>query len=199
MGKLLKLLILIKLINFAILLNNDTTDTENWSSMNIFLFYDKITSNQFNTKIKNFDDFKNYLTIIFNNTIIDIRYFLPKINDNDLIFHDCKIYDSVKIDNLVEQEKLQIKFKFKNSTFFYFNIFLLNLNENYIKQMNTLNKIINLNETPCEIQSKLRNQYLFLFLSDSKLINLFINYWPQIPMFLVDAKSFQQVCDLLRL
>ena len=196
--------------------------------MNVFLFYDS------NSTIRNFkeiDSFNRYFTKFYNNTI-DVRFYSPKLEpllnqsgldfslgeeneeNDDITFYDYQIEGPIEENNANDLAKIQIKFKFiqkinrkmKNFVYFYLNIYLLNLNDNYLKQAKNINKIIRLNngdtkiaksdiynETECKIHSKFQNQHLFLFLSNSKLVNFFTELWTDVPIFLAEAKSFQQV------
>lgn len=107
---------------------------------------------------------------------------------------------------------------FKYSADYFIEIIFFNLNDNYVKHIKYINDLIRQNgditssssisETKktayfdsykinCKLNSIFQNQYLFLFLSHSSfLIDLFLNNWKQIPIFLMQANNYDQVSYL---
>jgi hypothetical protein len=197
---LLKLIIFIKFLNFAHLLNN-----QNWS-MNIYFFYDSKLENQFD--FNNIKEFKNYFYNLLNDTNSSNRSLELDENDNyndDVLIHDSQIettFEDEDNDDLILKYKFKfiqkINRKLKNIENFYLNIYLLDTSRgNYMNQVVNLNKAIKVynesSEKKCKIHSKYENQHLMLFISNSKLANLFMHYWNDIPIVLVEAKTYNQV------
>ena len=174
--------------------------------MNIYLFYDSKLENQLDFDTNEFKNyFYNLLNVTNSSNSRSLEFENEKDDNDDTVIYDSQIENFFEDDNN-NDEILTFKFKFlqkinrklKTIENFYLNIYLLNTNrKNYMNQVITLNKAIKLysdsNEKKCKIHTKYENQHLMLFLSDSKLANLFMHNWNDVPIFLVDTKTYNQV------